>query len=179
MIIGLGFKARSGKDEVGDYLVRAYGFKKVSFAAALKRGCMEMFGLTEEQVYGDLKEVVDPYWGVTPRLILQKVGTECMRNTYDQDIWVKSVEKRVTTEGGNWVITDCRFPNEAVAIKKWGGVVVRLDRPQAGASGGIASHPSEVAMESYDEWDHIINNEGESLEELYIKVDKLVRDVLA
>lgn len=184
MIVGLGFKARAGKDTVGDYLVKEYGFKKVAFADALKRGCMEMFGLTHEQCYGDTKEVLDSFWGVTPRFILQKVGTECMRLQYDPDIWVKSVQKRVS-EGGHWVVTDCRFPNEAAAIKEWGGLVVRVDRPQAGATGGIAKHPSEVAMESYNEWDYVLDNQGRALSELYDKVDVMVneflktRDVLA
>lgn len=174
MIVGLGFKARSGKDTVGDYLVGEYGFTKIAFADALKEGCMAMFGLTYEQCYGSTKEVVDSFWGVTPRFILQKVGTECMRQQFDPDIWVKAVHKRVS-RGGKWVVTDCRFPNEAAAIKEWGGLVVRLDRPEAGASGGIAQHPSEVAMEAYSEWDYIISNEGQSLNKLYSKVDEFVK----
>ena len=37
---------------------------------------MEIFGFTKEQVYGDLKDVVDSEWGVTPRKVLQIMGTE-------------------------------------------------------------------------------------------------------
>ena len=67
MIIGLGFKARSGKDTVADYLIENYGFKRLAFADALKEGCRHIFELNDEQLYGELKEVEDDYWGVTPR----------------------------------------------------------------------------------------------------------------
>ena len=40
---------------------------------------MEMFGFTEDQVFGDAKDVIDPVWGVTPRLVLQVLGTELMQ----------------------------------------------------------------------------------------------------
>jgi len=175
MIVGLGFRARSGKDTVGEYLQKEYGFERIAFADALKRGCMEMFGLTYEQAYGNLKEVVDEYWSTTPRYILQKVGTECMRNGYKKDIWIKSVDKRIREQpNSNWVVTDCRFPNEAAAIKSWDGLVVRVDRTQAGASGGITDHPSELAMEAYDKWDYVIKNNSDSLVDLYNSVDHMV-----
>jgi hypothetical protein len=175
MIIGLGYKARAGKDTIADHLVEKWGFKKIAFADALKRGCMEIFGLTYEQCYGNTKEVVDEFWEVTPRFILQKVGTECLRNVYDPDIWVKSVQKKVTN-GDNWVICDTRFINEAYAVKSWGGIVVRVDRPNSKASGGIEKHVSEIEMDNYNEWDHTIKNDG-SFSLLYERVDELVKSV--
>lgn len=30
----------------------------------------------------------------------------------------------------NWIITDCRFPNEAKAVKDRGGIVIRVNRPK-------------------------------------------------
>ncbi len=172
MIVGLGYKARSGKDTVADYLCKSYGFKRIGFADALKQGCKEFFGWSDEHVYGSLKEVVDPYWGFSPRFALQKVGTECMRENFDQEIWVKAVGKRVLADpGANWVITDCRFPNEAAAVESWGGKVVRIDRPVAGASQGIKGHASEFAMDSYDGWHTTLYNHG-TLMDLYEKVDE-------
>lgn len=179
ILIALGFRARAGKNTVADYLEDAYGFKQTAFADALKEGCRHMFGLTDAQLYGNMKEVQDEYWGVTPRYILQKVGTECMRVGYDENIWVKTVGKKLASDpAARWVISDCRFPNEATAVKKWGGLMVRVDRSQAGASGGIAQHPSEIAMESYNEWNHVVDNQGRSLNQLYFKVDELMKNVL-
>jgi len=169
VIIGLGFKARTGKDTIAEMLVEHHGFTRIAFADALKRGCMEMFGLTQEQCYGDTKEVLDEFWGVTPRYILQKVGTECMREQYDSDIWVKSVQKKVTN-GGNWVVTDVRFPNEAAAVQRWGGYLVRVERDGVGASGGIANHPSETSMINFKGWDYVVKNNG-TLAELRDKVE--------
>lgn len=52
-------------------LVEHFHFTEVGFADPLKRGCMEMFDLTEDQVYKNKAEL-DPFWAVTPREILQK-----------------------------------------------------------------------------------------------------------
>jgi hypothetical protein len=74
MIVGILGKKRSGKDTTGDYLVANKNFVKYSFANPIKRGAMELFGFTEEQVFGDAKDEIDPTWGITPRLVLQIMG---------------------------------------------------------------------------------------------------------
>jgi hypothetical protein len=76
MIVGILGKIRSGKDTTGDYLVANKNFVKYSFANPIKRGAMELFGFTEEQVFGDAKDEIDPTWGITPRLVLQIMGNE-------------------------------------------------------------------------------------------------------
>lgn len=174
MIIGLGYKAKSGKDVVADYLVKEYGFQKASFAAALKEACRSIFHLNDRQLYGDLKEVIDNFWNATPRYILQRVGTECMRQGYDQSIWIRSLQRQITNDS-NWVVTDVRFLNEAKAVKSWGGKVFRIDRLGGpGASGGIVKHASEIEMDMYHEWDGIIENAG-TFEELYKRVDEIIK----
>jgi hypothetical protein len=166
MIIGLGFQARSGKDTVADFLVENHGFTKIAFADALKEGAGVIFGLDHDQLYGDKKDVVDEFWEDTPRNILQKMGTECMRRGYRDDLWIKCVERAITRhEGLKWAISDVRFPNEARAVKEWGGFVVRVDRPEAGLSGDAAKlHASETSMIDYDGWDHVITNDRGLLE---------------
>lgn len=54
----------------------------------------------------------------------------------------------------NWIITDTRFPNEAQAIKKAGGFIIRVDRPGVNA---INAHPSETALDDW-EFDYRIGN---------------------
>ena len=165
MIIGLGFQARSGKDTVADFLVEGHAFMKIAFADALKDGAGTIFGLSHDQLYGDLNDVVDEFWEDTPRNILQKMGTECMRKGYRDDLWVKCVERAISLHKTNWVICDVRFPNEAKAIKEWGGFVARVDRPQAGLSSDAAKlHASETSMIDYDGWDHVITNDRGLLE---------------
>lgn len=168
-IIGLGYQARSGKDSVGDYLVQFHGFKKTAFAESLKEACRVIFHLDDRHLYGKLKEVIHPFWQTTPRDILQRVGTEALRQGFDPDVWVKSAQLRVERDSrANWVIVDVRFSNEADAIKSWGGKVFRIDRPVIPEEENIATktHASETSMIDYDRWDGVISNAG-TLTDLY------------
>ena len=54
----------------------------------------------------------------------------------------------------NWIITDCRFPNEAEAIKDRGGIIIRVDRPGVEP---VNAHPSETALDNLD-FDYRIAN---------------------
>jgi len=78
---------------------------------------------------------------LTPRKLLQLLGTECGRQIIHPNIWVNALfadykgidnplEKGHPEEWGkpNWIITDVRFPNEAKAIKQRGGIVIRVNR---------------------------------------------------
>ena len=78
----------------------------------------------------------------------------------------------------NWIITDVRFPNEAKAIKDRGGVVIRVNRPleRLGNSKlpklrhtSITQHPSETALDDYDDFDYVIENDG-TVQDLIDKV---------
>lgn len=181
MIIGIGCQARVGKDSVADHFVRHHGFNKLPFAYTLKRAAQFIFGFTHEQIHGSAKERVDPFWEDTPRNVLQKMGTECMRNGYRQDIWVKAAFKKIheaDPEGTkDWVMPDVRFPDEADAIKSVKGRLLRIDRPSHG-DGVIAtkSHVSETALKGYDGWDHVITNDG-TLEELFDKANAWLEQV--
>jgi hypothetical protein len=82
----------------------------------------------------------------TYRWMLQKVGTESMRDVIHENVWVNAlfadyktttyrVEVPVRVAGyidhevsPNWIITDVRFPNEAEAVKERGGILIRLNR---------------------------------------------------
>ena len=78
-IIGITGKKRSGKDTSGEHLIKNFGFTRYSFADPLKKGCMEMFGFNADQMWGDTKEVIDERWGVTPREVLQIMGTNLLQ----------------------------------------------------------------------------------------------------
>ena len=177
MIIGLGYKARVGKDTVGTYLKERHGYDITSFAYSLKEAVKTIYGWTDNHVYGSLKEVIDPYWEVTPREVMQKFGTDACRNNLDQQIWVKSVQRRITSNARkNWVITDVRFPNEARFVSNLGGLVIRLDRDDPDAiAEGTATHSSETAMDNYGGWNNIIKNNG-TLDELFTRVEEVLKE---
>lgn len=64
---------------------------------------------------------------LTPRLLLQLLGTECGRNIIHPNIWVNATMADYT-EHSNWIISDVRFPNEVKAIKDRGGISIRVNR---------------------------------------------------
>lgn len=141
MIIGVSGLIGSGKDTVADYLVKHHDFVRDSWAASLKDAVSKVFdwdrelleGLTDEaRVW---REKIDPWWAkrlgmphLTPRWILQYWGTDVCRAGFHDDIWVASVENRISKTNKNVVISDCRFVNELQSIKRIGGITVRMKR---------------------------------------------------
>lgn len=173
MLIGLGYKARSGKDTVARHLRDYHRFTHTWFAQPLKAAVEQLFGLSREQTYGDLKEVPDAFWQDTPRNILQRFGTECMRKGYRDDFWVKVMQRKIyswkpTIE--DVVISDVRFPNEAQAVKDWDGQLWLIDRP---GNAGAGPHASETALDGWKGWDHVIVNDG-AIGQLLDEVDELM-----
>ena len=180
MLIGIIGKKRSGKDTSGDYLVKNRNFTKYSFANPLKRGAMEMFGFTEDQVFGDAKDIIDPVWGVTPRLVLQVLGTELFQfdlqrhipefKTIGRGFWVKRFKQwYANNKNLDVVICDVRFQHEADSILEMGGQVWKVQRP------GLVfedEHASEMEMDKIQGVTHIIQNDG-TLDDLYNKIDSL------
>jgi hypothetical protein len=52
MILGISGKALVGKDTIADYIISSHGWdRKIGFASNLKSACMEIFDLSEFQVY--------------------------------------------------------------------------------------------------------------------------------
>ena len=174
MIIGISGKARSGKDEVAKYLVKNHGFHRRAFADSLKDAARAIFGFNNDQVYGTKKEVVDEYWQRTPREILQLLGTECLRQGYGDDVWVRSLYKHIlNTDCERWVIPDVRFISEVEGIRAWGGVIWRINRPGL-VDVGIAGHASEHELDNFIDFDDMIHNDG-SLEILWARIEVILK----
>jgi len=138
MIIGLLGFAGSGKGTVADILV-GKGFKKESFADPVKDTVSIMFGWPRNLLEGDTKEsrefreTKDEFWSkrfgydVTPRYMLQLMGTEAGRKTFHTDLWIHSLEKRMEYNE-HTVVADVRFANECDFIRSKGGFIVRVVR---------------------------------------------------
>ena len=143
MIIGMCGLIGTGKDTVADILVNNYNFIKVSFADKLKDGVATVFSWDREMLEGTTdesrtwREQKDEFWSretnehITPRLVLQMFGTDCMRNGFYNGIWVSIVKQQIINNPNkNFVIPDVRFPNEAKMIKEVNGEVWRICRGQ-------------------------------------------------
>ncbi len=139
MIIGICGLIGSGKGTVADILVDQ-GFKKVSFADKLKDGVSTIFGWDRAMLEGDTdesrtwREQRDDFWSsetkmeVTPRLVLQLFGTDCMRNGFDDGVWVSLLKKTILDNPGNYVVPDVRFENEIAMLRDIGGEVWEVQR---------------------------------------------------
>jgi hypothetical protein len=174
MIIGFSGYARSGKDTAAQELQRSMGFWVLHFADPLKNAAREIFGFSFEQLYGNLKETVDPFWGISPREALQKLGTEGGRNVFGEELWVKALTRRnENRDEKDYVIADVRFPIEARAIQELGGHVVRVVRPGADS---VKPHESETALDTWP-FKHVIMNDG-SMESFLGNVRDLARYTL-
>lgn len=67
----------------------------------------------------ELKEKFNEYKLVklTPRIVLQLLGTECGRKIIHPNIWINSTLADYNLNE-NWIITDTRFPNEVQGIRR-------------------------------------------------------------
>jgi len=130
-IIGISGKAGVGKDTVADYILRQHkDCKKEAFADPVKRIAVEIFGFTKEQVYNQkLKEIVDDYWGVTPRKFLQLVGTDMFREVFRKDVWVVLFNKKfISSPHKITLVSDIRFQEEIDYIKSQNGIIINILR---------------------------------------------------
>lgn len=139
MIIGVVGFIGSGKGTVADILVQKHNFTKLSFADTVKDATAAIFGWPRALLEGDTdesrawREEKDEWWSektgkhITPRNMLQLMGTEVGRDMIDPNIWVYSLERRLELYP-NVVIADVRFPNEIKFIQSKGGFVIRVKR---------------------------------------------------
>jgi hypothetical protein len=146
---------------------------------------------------------------MTVRDLLQKLGTDALREGLHENVWVNALmadykpevslntfryakgysdTREFTDENKkfsiqefieyfkevphpDWVITDVRFPNEAKAIKRVGGIIVRINRPDHSP---INDHPSEIGLDDW-KFDHTIDNNG-NLEDLSKAIKTILKN---
>jgi hypothetical protein len=173
MIIGLSGYARSGKDTVAEILGQ-HGFERRAFADTLRN---MLYALNPYIGPFRTQEVVDSMgWEAAKvhypelRVLLQRLGTEAGRDILGDNIWVDTTLSKLGV--GDFVLTDCRFQNEANAVKAAGGQVWRVVRPGCGPVNG---HISEIAMDDYPH-DAYIHNDGD-LTDLVVLVNSLMVSV--
>lgn len=206
----LGFKG-SGKDTAGEYLVREHGFTVESFANPLKDLLAAVFGWDRALLEGNTtdsrtwRETPDVWWEnkldwsnnqgsylgrFTPRVAMQVIGTDVLREHFDSNLWIKSLEARLRGKE-NVVITDCRFPNEVKLVRSYQGLVLRVKRGPEPEWYNMALHAALGSNKHYadmqlvypnvhiSEWAwlgedaNLVDNDG-SIQDLYVKTECLL-----
>jgi hypothetical protein len=180
MIIGINGKIGVGKDTVGAIIkgllltnknqsseIKKFAGKLKEIASILTGIPIEKF---EDQEFKNTNlssewdyQLIDKDWIngkpvlpilklMTVRTLLQKLGTEAMREGLHKNVWVNALfadyrkeggnegGERVASDGGyysapsykgqypNWIITDMRFPNEMESVVERSGITIRVVR---------------------------------------------------
>jgi hypothetical protein len=196
MIISLSGKKRSGKTTVANHLISKYGFLEVSWAYPLKEIIgKQLFGLTDDHLYGpdEIREETITEWGMSPRRILQVVGTDLFRTSICDDFWVRAglkvIRKHLSEGNLDIVVSDSRFPNEADALKELGGITVQVRKIKKESKAMVvqggkvlakttdtSQHPSEKAMDDY-EFDYILQSFEGEINLLHKRTDTLLTEL--
>lgn len=191
-----------GKTTFANYLVDKFSdntnnifLDKYSFAYPMKKVCQEIFMLDKDQLWGKKKDKIDKRLGITPRRLLQIIGTEIFQydiynhlpellNTiplkklwvYRFKWWYEEIKNSVKEKTRDFdekrfyiIIDDGRFSHEAEEIRKMGGMIIRLNRKGIKLS---SDHKSETEMNKITP-DLIIDLE-EGLDNMYAQIDKLL-----
>lgn len=174
MLIALTGKKFSGKSTSAKYLAKSHNFKVGAFAKKGKDTCGDIFDLSHEQLYGELKEVIDKRYSVTPVFIMQRFMTEVARYIYS-DIWIECFAREHAQDislNKDIVIEDLRFENEAIWVKSVGGIIIQLTRKQTEIE---SEHESEHGIP--DELiDFYIGNHGKDYSSLYHYLERTCND---
>ena len=174
LLIGLTGRPLAGKDTCAEFLARDLHAWPMAFADALRTECAWAWGVPVDTfTCRDTKELPLPQLAVarcrdigfrllgtngdrdwdlhaprSPRWVMQQWGTEYRRSA-SRDYWVHLAATAIVqlrTQGVRTiVVTDVRFANEADAIRRLGGWVLRVHRPELPPlEPGTASHASEL-----------------------------------
>jgi hypothetical protein len=175
MIIGLSGYAQSGKDSTAELLCLNYGYTRLAFADPMRQALMIINPKLDSITH--VSDFVEDYgWDIAKknpevRRLLQLLGTDFGRKMLGDDVWIKIALSGIKPED-KVVISDVRFPNEADAIRKLGGIVWRINRRNHSAVNG---HVSEHAMDNYM-FNHVIYNDG-TLDDLSDEVFMLAKQL--
>ncbi|QIW90012.1 nucleotide kinase [Pseudomonas phage SC_9_H1H8_2017] len=178
ILIGLTGRARSGKTTAAEHLAQTYLLEQYAFADPLRDGLMAIFNLDPTDFEGDRKEQPLGWLDCSPRQLMQSMGTEWARNTVHPDVWVKLAEQNLeymTKALGavlGFVVSDVRFENEADLIRRRGGTVIHILRPNALAvnphisEAGIAANSADLTLPNYGTVEGFLR----SLDEVFLMI---------
>ena len=131
---------------------------------------------------GEFKETEVPGLGVSPRRLMQTLGTEWGRELVHPDIWLNAMGIRLRAyeemrkhgyKGAVTCVTDVRFDNECDLIHELGGKIIEITRPEFVYN---PDHMSEAGVQRKN-IDEVFSNAG-SLQDLYDIVGTYLWDTL-
>ena len=166
-VIGLGHKARHGKDTAAEHIIRQTkgAARRYSFGTGLYAVARALFNMTEKDAP-----------------LLQALGTEVGRR-HDNDRWVRTTYWQIKDDRPRIaLLPDVRFPNEAEFVKSLGGILIKVSRFNTDGTPFVTTdrdpnHPSEISLDSFNGWDYVINAPSGRMDHLRERVDDILWDL--
>jgi dephospho-CoA kinase len=152
-------KMATGKTTIAQGLVDSFGYTRFSWAQPVKDIGALAYGEVDKSLPYEVR-LADGTHGIrTGREILQRIGTDALRDQVDQDFWIKAGERRLDRfPHERYVNDDTRFPNEVEALLRRGWIVVRVEVPDdlrrsrlytayGSVDETLLNHPSETSLD--------------------------------
>lgn len=170
-IIMISGKARSGKDTLADFLIKHLEKKnkkicKIQISQYIKYYAMKYFGWNGEE---DTK----------PRDLLNTLGTDIIRNKINPNFHINRLIQDIKVLSyfyDTFIVSDVRFPNEIEKVKNsYDNVLtIRIKRDSNELNDNQKNNITETALDSFDDFDIEIDNNG-TLEELESKAIDVIK----
>lgn len=191
MIILISGKKQSGKNTVSDMIAdildkkRDIEIEEGSFAEILKEFLAKIIGMDssmfedeqfKKKSLGEEFDIVDKsgidskalYSNVSPRFLMEYVGTELIRKQWNKNIWAygllnkyKEIRRKYNFDNKQlvFVVSDLRFRNELEIFKKEERnlFTIRVVRDEVAQD---SKSESEIDLDNYKDWDYVIHNNG-------------------
>lgn len=166
-LIGIVGQKRSGKSTASQFFIHNRKARSFGFADPI-RNMLRALGLTDRELYGDLKETpCDKLSGQTPRYAMQRLGDEWGRFLMHPEFWIHRIDESIDFSD-LLVCDDVRRQNEADFIKSKGGMTIKIIRPGLVSND---SHGSEIEVDSIV-CDITILNDG-TVTDMYHKLSQI------
>jgi hypothetical protein len=190
MIIGLVGNEHVGKDTIANYLCKIYNFRKYSLADPIKEIARIVFGWSEHQLNGKLKDNLDDTTGIVPREFFKWLGTDVFQYAVhdkfpelkidERCVWSNCMRQFIESHcnTSHIVIPDIRFKHEADELLKAGGYLIYVERDSSFSDNYEINDLINETNPSTDEpwiFDIIDNNGG--YDELYANIENIIMKI--
>lgn len=173
-LIAFAGRAGSGKNTATEALSKRFETSELAFADPLYDALSAMMGL-QPMTDHDLRKLCQDrdfkespssaLSGMSPRQALQQLG-DWVRATFGADYLIRRVQERLANiENSQWpselaIITDLRTEQEADWVRRHGGLVVHVTRPDHDRplATTLLCHTTERTLNVYPGDDYLINS---------------------
>jgi hypothetical protein len=186
MIVGIKGKIGSGKTLSSNIIREIFPFTEYAMAYPIKK-IGDVLGFTNAELYGTQSQKLEKnkHWGISGREFMQIFGTDICRDVLPtkipqmDKIWVRCFDIFCSDHcDENIIVSDVRFIDEAQAIKKCGGFIIEIQRPQKSIGQNddiVREHISETESDQIIP-DFIIKNDSD-IAELTTKIYNTITDI--